>query len=311
MVLAVASVRHRRHRPQSPAASRRDPGGARARRAAHGRHRGGDRTDRSVAVEAAAAGRRRGRGDHPWRPAVGQHAGRAASAAQHAPAFADAMRWLPSSVPSCWRSPDCRCCAGSPSHGPGGRRRCASRRSPVRRLVVGLLLPDYVVRSLHKRHLKAVERGLPDALDMLVICSEAGLGLEPAHRTGRPRDRPRASGGRRGTAQRGARDARQRRSARRADQHGHAHRPAVAAQARRHAGADAAIRHAAQSGAAHPVGGDAAGGADPLRGARRAAAGTAHRADDRLHPALRVSDRRWPGDRPRDAASCFNKELQS
>ena len=46
--------------------------------------------------------------------------------------------------------------------------------------VVGLLLPDYVVRTLQKRHLKSVERGLPDALDMLVICSEAGLGLEPA-----------------------------------------------------------------------------------------------------------------------------------
>jgi tight adherence protein C len=46
--------------------------------------------------------------------------------------------------------------------------------------VVGLLLPDYVVRTLNKRHLKSVERGLPDALDMLVICSEAGLGLEPA-----------------------------------------------------------------------------------------------------------------------------------
>jgi tight adherence protein C len=49
-----------------------------------------------------------------------------------------------------------------------------------------MLLPDYVVRTLHKRHLKAVERGLPDALDMLVICSEAGLGLEPAiERVGR------------------------------------------------------------------------------------------------------------------------------
>jgi tight adherence protein C len=46
--------------------------------------------------------------------------------------------------------------------------------------LVGMLLPDYVVRSLHQRHLQAVERGLPDALDMLVICSEAGLGLEPA-----------------------------------------------------------------------------------------------------------------------------------
>ncbi len=50
----------------------------------------------------------------------------------------------------------------------------------------GLLLPDYMVRVLHGRHLKAVERGLPDALDMLVICSEAGLGLEPAiERVGR------------------------------------------------------------------------------------------------------------------------------
>jgi tight adherence protein C len=52
--------------------------------------------------------------------------------------------------------------------------------------VVGLLLPDHVVKTLHKRHLKAVERGLPDALDMMVICSEAGLGLEPSiERVGR------------------------------------------------------------------------------------------------------------------------------
>jgi tight adherence protein C len=46
--------------------------------------------------------------------------------------------------------------------------------------ITGLLLPDYVVRLLHRRHLAAVERGLPDALDMMVICTEAGLGLEPA-----------------------------------------------------------------------------------------------------------------------------------
>ena len=52
--------------------------------------------------------------------------------------------------------------------------------------IVGLLLPDQVVRVLNKRHLKAVDRGLPDALDMMVICSEAGLGLEPAiERVGR------------------------------------------------------------------------------------------------------------------------------
>jgi tight adherence protein C len=52
--------------------------------------------------------------------------------------------------------------------------------------IAGLLLPDFIVRSLHRRHLKAVERGLPDSLDMLVICTEAGLGLEPAiERVGR------------------------------------------------------------------------------------------------------------------------------
>ncbi len=46
--------------------------------------------------------------------------------------------------------------------------------------VAGLLGPDLIVRQMHGRHLVEVERGLPDALDMLVICSEAGLGLEPA-----------------------------------------------------------------------------------------------------------------------------------
>ena len=44
--------------------------------------------------------------------------------------------------------------------------------------VVGLLLPDFILRRRRKAYLDAVNRGLPDALDMLVICSEAGLGLE-------------------------------------------------------------------------------------------------------------------------------------
>jgi tight adherence protein C len=44
--------------------------------------------------------------------------------------------------------------------------------------IVGLLLPDFVVRRRRAAYLAAVCRGLPDALDMLVICSEAGLGLE-------------------------------------------------------------------------------------------------------------------------------------
>lgn len=46
--------------------------------------------------------------------------------------------------------------------------------------IVGLLGPDYAVKSIRARFLQRLDRGLPDALDMLVICSEAGLSLEPA-----------------------------------------------------------------------------------------------------------------------------------
>jgi tight adherence protein C len=45
---------------------------------------------------------------------------------------------------------------------------------------VGLLLPDFVLKQLRKKHLKECERGLPDALDMMVICAQAGLALENA-----------------------------------------------------------------------------------------------------------------------------------
>ncbi|WP_419898746.1 type II secretion system F family protein [Roseomonas sp. USHLN139] len=58
---------------------------------------------------------------------------------------------------------------------------------------LGLLLPDAMLAQRRRARLQAVERGLPDALDMMVICAEAGLGLEagiervaleiaPAHR---------------------------------------------------------------------------------------------------------------------------------
>lgn len=43
---------------------------------------------------------------------------------------------------------------------------------------VGLLAPDKVVQHLRKRYLRALEDGIPDALDMMVICGQAGLGLE-------------------------------------------------------------------------------------------------------------------------------------
>jgi tight adherence protein C len=46
--------------------------------------------------------------------------------------------------------------------------------------IIGLLAPDYVIKSIRARYLKQVEAGLADALDMMVICAEAGLGLEAA-----------------------------------------------------------------------------------------------------------------------------------
>lgn len=48
---------------------------------------------------------------------------------------------------------------------------------PAVAAVLGLLLPDMVVRYRRKGYLARVQRGLPDALDLLVICSQAGLGL--------------------------------------------------------------------------------------------------------------------------------------
>ncbi len=46
--------------------------------------------------------------------------------------------------------------------------------------LVGLLGPDWWVRRRHRQHLDAIQAGLPDALDLMVICAEAGLGFEPA-----------------------------------------------------------------------------------------------------------------------------------
>ncbi len=46
--------------------------------------------------------------------------------------------------------------------------------------VAGLVLPDMALRRLREMHAKQVERGLADALDLMVICAEAGLPLEAA-----------------------------------------------------------------------------------------------------------------------------------
>ena len=54
------------------------------------------------------------------------------------------------------------------------------RLLPLLAGAAGLLAPDIVVRRIRARYLARVERGVPDALDMLVICTQAGLGLQAA-----------------------------------------------------------------------------------------------------------------------------------
>lgn len=58
----------------------------------------------------------------------------------------------------------------------------AIRGNPVLLIVLpillGALLPDMVVTRLIQRRKTSLQRGLPDALDLAVICVEAGLGLD-------------------------------------------------------------------------------------------------------------------------------------
>lgn len=44
--------------------------------------------------------------------------------------------------------------------------------------IIGMLLPDFVAKRLRTAYLKELDRCLPDALDLMVICAEAGLALE-------------------------------------------------------------------------------------------------------------------------------------
>jgi tight adherence protein C len=45
---------------------------------------------------------------------------------------------------------------------------------------VGMLGPDWVLGLIRRPYLAALQHGIIDALDLLVVCSEAGLGLESA-----------------------------------------------------------------------------------------------------------------------------------
>jgi tight adherence protein C len=46
--------------------------------------------------------------------------------------------------------------------------------------LIGLYLPDFILERKAKRRKLAFEEGFPDAMDMLVVCVEAGLGLDAA-----------------------------------------------------------------------------------------------------------------------------------
>lgn len=50
---------------------------------------------------------------------------------------------------------------------------------PAGAAVLGLLAPDWVIGKRRQRVIAQLEMGLPDALDMMVICAQAGLGLGP------------------------------------------------------------------------------------------------------------------------------------
>lgn len=59
--------------------------------------------------------------------------------------------------------------------------------SPVKRnftimgaAVVGLVGPEQFIKRRRKKYIAAVQDGLSDALDLMVICVESGLGLEPS-----------------------------------------------------------------------------------------------------------------------------------
>jgi len=52
--------------------------------------------------------------------------------------------------------------------------------APIGGVVIGFFGPDVLIRNIISRRAHQMELGLPDALDLLVICAEAGLALDAA-----------------------------------------------------------------------------------------------------------------------------------
>ena len=48
--------------------------------------------------------------------------------------------------------------------------------------MVGVMGPELILSIVRQRYAAALRRGTPDALDLLVVCSEAGMGLEGIER---------------------------------------------------------------------------------------------------------------------------------
>jgi tight adherence protein C len=47
-------------------------------------------------------------------------------------------------------------------------------------IAVAMMLPNWVVAYVRRPYQAALRRGIPDALDLMVVCAEAGLGLDSA-----------------------------------------------------------------------------------------------------------------------------------
>ncbi len=47
-------------------------------------------------------------------------------------------------------------------------------------VVLAMMLPNWSIAVIRRSYQQALRRGIPDALDLLVVCAEAGLGLESA-----------------------------------------------------------------------------------------------------------------------------------
>lgn len=56
----------------------------------------------------------------------------------------------------------------------------AANLVPLAAVLVGFYAPDVFVKNAITKREKALQKGLPDALDLLVICAEAGLSLDVA-----------------------------------------------------------------------------------------------------------------------------------